>query len=439
MEDKQRRVRQESRTTHSERTNKRRTPHRSQPRSPVSDIQQWIGNTALKQLFTSPSFSAAQFVKQNGHYTAMPQLLALLTHVYSEEDSHQFSAKFETLTTGQQQAFWLDLIANSSLAGSIDIKQWLRDMEKLRQVDLQPDEPLHEGDIKQLGAYEPPYASSYQGLLSPYRALWQWLNYKGNKQGQRHLLLRLDSLSLPAKQLLLHRLIKRSVLSTSALSAALTIERHEQEWVDWSRIEKQLEQLHSLSQERIKQQLELVQQSSDTAVNEAQALEDDELEVEQLDDEALHENGEPWLAGLLANSLSDSGDQQQAQAEYFAALYDPEQLCQLLLGTSLASKQQAVPVRGDKLIDRLLRLEHAAPEKLAHLREKRSKQLGFNTTKALLSFIIARIIEQFEQQARERKDARYISLLQRMQLGTDGTLPGKQHLQQALQKRLGSV
>src|SRR5690606_9397216 len=98
-------------------------------------------------------------------------------------------------------------------------------------------EPLQEGNLADYGSKLPPYTSVYQGLLSPYRALWHWLNYKGNKQGQQHLLRKLDTLSLPGKQLLLHRLVRGTKLSTESLASTLTIKQNEQLWVDWARIE----------------------------------------------------------------------------------------------------------------------------------------------------------------------------------------------------------
>lgn len=393
MEHKQRMRIVDSESLYNKSTGKRLAAHPARRKSPAWNMQQLIGNAGMQS----------------------------------------FWVKFAMLTVGQQQSFWLNLSRSSSSARAGDLAYWLRDMERIGQIELRPNEPLREGDVARLGVQLPHYTGSCYGLLSPYRALWQWLFYKGNKQGQQQLLRRLDQLSLPAKQLLLYRLANKAALSVSSLSASLTIKQHEQEWLDWARIKQQLQRLEVLSERHIQQQLEQTQQAADASQADHAMTDFDELEEEQL----LGSNeGVPWLA-LLTSGLNDNiKGEQREQEELFSALHDPEQLSQLLFNASLSSKQQAAPASGEQLADRLLQLEHAAAGKRTGLREKRIKQLGFASLRDLLLLVIAALVEQFEQKARKQKDARYIAILRRMQLMQGNAMPSKQQLQQALQEQL---
>jgi len=427
MEYMPRRHKQDKESSPNDRVKLQQTSQRLKPHSPITDVQQWLGNTALKQLLTSPNAGVLSLIKQGGNFAALPQLLSLLVQTYSNEEVQTFSDQFEGLTPGQQQAFWQGIVSKSSLSDHIDLKAWQRELEKLSQVELKRDEPMQEGDITQLGAYEPPYNSSYQGLLSPYRSLWQWLNYKGNKQGRSDILLRLDTLSLSAKQLLLHRLVKQDNLSTKTLSAVLSVKEHDKEWVNWTLIEKQLEQLQSLSQEHIEQQLELIQQHPE----ELEAMEE-EQEAEPL----AEAGGLPWLALLGGTAAADV----EPKREEFYPFHDPEQLALLLLGAPLSAKGEATPLQGDGLINRLLQLEDVAQAKgkATAMRDARIKQLGFESLKALLLFTTITITNLLELHAVTKKDERFLTILKRMQLMKGSALPSKEQLLQALQKQFFS-
>lgn len=390
MEHKQRLRMVDSESLYNKSASKRLAAHPARRQAPVWNMQQLIGNAAMQS----------------------------------------FWVKFAALTVGQQQSFWLNLARSSSLTQAGDLAHWLRDMERLGQIELRPNEPLREGDVARLGVQPPHYAGSFNGLLSPYRALWQWLIYKGNKQGQQQLLRRLDQLSLPAKQLLLHQLANKAALSVSSLSASLTIKQHEQEWLDWARIKQQLQRMEELSEWHIQQQLEQTQQAADSSRVDHSMADYDELEEEKL---LESEDGVPWLA-LLTSGLTDS--MKGEQEKLFSALHDPEQLSWLLFNASLSSKQQAAPASGGQLADRLLQVEHATAGKNPGLRKKRVKQLGFASVRDLLLHVIAALVEQFEQRARKQKDARYIALLRRMQLMQGNAMPSKQQLRQTLQEQL---
>lgn len=386
-----------------------------------------------KSLYNESLYNKSTSKRLVAHPAQRPYPVWNMQQLICNAAMQSFWVKFAALTAGQQQSFWLNLSRSSSLAQAGDLVHWLRVMERLGQIELRPNEPLREGDVARLGVQAPPYAGSFNGLLSPYRTLWQWLIYKGNKQGQQQLLRRLDQLSLPAKQLLLYRLANKAALSVSSLSASLTIKQHEQEWLDWARIKQQLQRLEALSEQHIQQQLEQTQQAADASRADHSMTEYDELEEEQLIE---NEGGAPWQA-LLTSGLTDSmKGEQEEQEKLFSALHDPEQLSRLLFNASLSTKQQVAPVSGRQLADRLLQVEHAVAGKRAGLREKRVKQLGFASIRDLLLLTIAALVEQFEQKARKQKDARYIALLRRMQLMQGNAMPGKQQLRQALQDQL---
>lgn len=392
--------------------------------SPVSRMQQRLGNQASSQLLQHISHTAPATTATEGLNLRQQQLTLMLALQAQQAGETMLWSQFENLSVGQRQTLLIqwygeqgDLAA--AMNTSPEWKQWQGMITATKQITLQRGEPHHEADITLLGASQPQYTMNSSALLVPYREAWLWLNYKGNKQGQVPVLQRLDRLSIPKKQLLLHKLNGAGDLSLYQLSHNITIEEHLKQWLDWKRIDEALYAVEQLQAEQAEELLEQLQQEQ--SVNQADAQPEQEgLEQEEEEDFA-------WL-GMLGSDKQAAATNEPLTMEQM--LQDHEKMFRLLFGIPFGDGKQPITV-GNKaqLIDRFLEIDSKLqPKQQEQQRMQKLKEQGYSSLNQLYMLLKITIIELLYLYGVTRKDKKYIIILQKLELTQKGNKPTKDHI-----------
>ncbi|MCR8657459.1 hypothetical protein [Paenibacillus endoradicis] len=392
--------------------------------SPVWRMQQSIGNKASSQLLQHISHTAPMTTATEGMNLQFKQLIFVLSLQAQQAGEGMIWSQFEALSVGQRQSLllqWYGEIGDFTTAMSImpDWKQWQEMITSVRRITLQPEEPFNEADISTLGAKEPKVEMSGAGLLFPYHETWLWLNYKGNKQGQAHLLQRLDRLSILKKQLLLHKLNGAGQLSLYQLSNNVTIEEHLKQWVDWNRIEEALHVMNGLNDRQVERQLETVQQVNNTNLSHPESGQE---ELEQDDDQQFS-----WLGFIGFDGQSEDAEQPVSMEQI---LQDPEKMFQLLFGIHFDNGKQPITVGNrDQLINRFLEIDHKLlPKQQEQQRMQKLKEQGYASINQLIMLLKITMIDILYQFGVTRKDKKFITILQKLELLQGKKKPTREYI-----------
>ncbi|HIW32092.1 MAG TPA: hypothetical protein IAA29_04825 [Candidatus Paenibacillus intestinavium] len=390
---------------------------------PIWKLQQSIGNSASSQLLQHITHTAPMTTATEGLNVQLKQLVLVLALQAEQAGEALMWSQFEALSVGQRQSLliqWYGVNSDftAALHTSPDWQQWQTMIRTTKHITLQLDEPQKEADVTALGVSEPQYTMNSSGLLVPYREAWLWLNYKGNKQGQAYLLHKLDSLSIPKKQLLLHKLNGSGQLTLYQLSNNVTIEEHLKQWVDWKHINEALHGIMNLNNRQVERQLETVQQEQSTSVLHYEP-EQDELEQEA-------DGASSWLAALGIFGLEDEAEEEakvnnQPQSME-QILGDADKMFQLLFGIPFNNGKQPITIGNRaELIDRFLEIDHKLPTKQQEAqRMQKLKAQGYASVNQLYMLLKISIIEILYRLGTTRKDEKYIIILQKL-----GLLQGK--------------
>lgn len=376
--------------------------------SPAWRMQQSIGNNASNQLLQHMPHTAPMISVVQGLPLHLQQFAFLIAAQAEQAHQQKLWKEFEQLTVGQRYALLMKWYVENEIIDDIppNWKEWQEDITYMKHVQLQPEESKREANIALLGASQPQYDMNTLGLLVPYREAWIWLNYKGNKQGKADLLQRLDQLSVPQKQLLLHKLNGKGSLTLYQLSNVLTIEEHLKQWVDWDRIEQLLISVDRLNTEQVEQQLQIVQEEPSGGDMQSQSVQQSPLKEEEEDID---------LFGLF---LPDKQMPKVEELTLEQRLQNPEQLFQLLFGISLAEiRQNAVLGGKEQLIDRVLGIDDKLSLKqLEQERLRKLQEQGYASANQLFMLLKIIIIEILFDLGVKRKDEKYITILQKLEL-----------------------
>jgi|GEM_PF-1726709 len=380
--------------------------------SPVWRLQQSIGNKALSLLLQHIPHTAPMTTATEGMNVQFKQLILVLALQAQQAGEGMMWTQFEALSVGQRQSLLMQWYGeNGDFTTAIstlpDWKQWQEMITSVKKITLQPEEPYSEADVSSLGVNQPQYQMNSAGLLVPYHETWLWLNYKGNKQGQAHLLQRLDRLSILKRQLLLHKLNGAGQLSLYQLSNNITIEEHLKQWIDWSRIEEALHAINNLNDQQVERQLEAVQQVNNTILPESDSEHD---EMEESVDRDLS-----WLSYFGFEDQSEDSNQPVSMEQI---LQDPEKMFHLLFGVHFDNKKQIITVGNrDQLIDRFLEVDHKLlPKQQEQQRMQKLKEYGYASVNQLLMLLKITMIDILYHLGVTRKDEKYIIILQKLEL-----------------------
>lgn len=390
------------------RSSDRKTSQKELP--PIWRLQQSIGNQASSQLLEAANPLAPMTEAGKGIALHLQHMVALFATKAVEEGEQKLWNKFEQLTVGQRQALINEWFAQSSADVFPSWSQFSQDIETMHYIPLQRDEPYEEGNITELGESIPPYAWKTTGLLAPYKEIWLWLGYKGNKQGQIDILKQLDGLTREQKQLLLHRIVGNKRLSLYQFSKQLTIEKDLKQWVDWSRIEQMIHTIEGLSKQQVEQQLELIQSEQLEGQEDIEQL---ELEAEQAGDDS--EDDFSALLSLLTDETMEQEDSEKTIEQQFST---PEDIFQLLFGIPLGDgKQPDAIATKEQLIDRVLGIHSNVPAKnKERILSQMLKEKGYASVEQLFMHIKQFLIERLVQQGIIEKNELILLILQKLQL-----------------------
>lgn len=379
--------------------------------SPAWRMQQSIGNNASNQLLQQLPHTAPMMSIVQGLPVHLQQFAFLIAMQADQANQQKLWQQFERLTAGQRYALLMEWYKETEVKDEIspNWKEWQENITYMKHVQLQPEEARREADIAALGASQPQFDMNTLGLLMPYREAWIWLNYKGNKQGKADLLQRLDQLSVPQKQLLLHKLNGKGKLTLYQISQVLTIEEHLKQWVDWDRIEQLLISVDGLSTEQVKQQLEVAQQETEETGVQSQS---ESGALVQAEDEDID------LFGLFLPG-KQSPAPQASELTLEQRLQNPAELCRFLFGIPLEEmKQKAALASKMELIDRVLELDNSKlpPKQLEQERNRKLREQGYASINQLFMLLKILIIELLFELGVTKKDEKHMSILEMLGL-----------------------
>ncbi|GBF72260.1 hypothetical protein PA598K_00498 [Paenibacillus sp. 598K] len=400
-------------------------------------LQRSVGNSAIRRLARTVAVSGSgPLLPREPKYARYARWL--LAHV--EADGRQeLLRRFYALTMPQKRAALVNTVGRPALQSeqyTLDLDDFDRQVTAVKHVQLRHGESEKEADESERGAFQTKASLTPAGLLHPYRELLLWLNYKAVKQGQAALMLRFGRLSVPRKQLALHRMMRFRSITVDAFTRQMTLPVLEREWVDWETVRASMAMAERVKAEGGRSEAETGGERTDggdTAADEllegldAGGLPTALLSLLGLADSDAGTVGMDDRKGARASEEPATGQAQERQPSPGASRSEAikpdaggvallagrtaDYWTRLLLGGKGAQPLAAIAERcrsggldREAVVDRYLNLATAPPAGRRKQRDKRLQASGFRTAADCFAFLIRGFAAFLIRGAKEGKD-----------------------------------
>jgi|GEM_PF-2625820 len=401
-------------------------------------LQRSVGNTAIRRLAQTVAVSGSgPLLPREPKYARYARWL--LAHV--EADGRQeLLRRFYALTMPQKRAALVNTVGRPALQSeqyTLDLDNFERQVTAVKHVQLRHGESEKEADESERGAVQAQTSLTPAGLLHPYRELLLWLNYKAVKQGQAALMLRFGRLSVPRKQLALHRMMRFRRLAVDAFTRQMTLPVLEREWVDWETVRASMAMAERVTAEGSRSEAESGGERTDGGETAAEELLEglasgglpaallSLLGLADADAETVGAGDrQPGARGTEEPATGTGQDRKPSPGSSrpeaikpddggIAALAgrDADYWTRLLLGGKGAQPLAAIAERGrsggldrEAIVDRYLNLAAASPAGRHKQRAKRLQASGFRTAADCFAFLIRSFAAFLVRGAAEGKD-----------------------------------
>ncbi|WP_141501598.1 hypothetical protein [Paenibacillus luteus] len=385
-------------------------------------LQQSYGNQATGKMVHALHGKQASTEASKGVKTSYERLIKWLEREAIQEHQQVLWRQFEMLSPAQRQAVLLEMAGSMErlealMDAPMNWERLLAGVTNVEGVRLEPDEPELEGTANESGAQAAVGTVDVTGLLTPYKDIVLWLNYKANKQGKAQLMRRFEMLSIPQKKIAIHKMMNRRKLLFADFTKTMSITILLKKWVDWGKMLSALNEA-----EKVK--LDITDELSVEHY-----LDQEETELEQEEELALEEDGDFFASGL---ELLGRGEEKQANAEIDIKkmLDDHEQLNWLLFGIkaipSVNSKEKSVSAVGtpELIVDRFLKLDVSLPPKAREEARKRQlKAYGYSSTRQCYVYLLTIMVSLIFERGVTKKEKAFIQLMEKLGLSAQKPTP----------------
>ncbi len=391
-------------------------------RTRAMSLQQSYGNQATGKMVHALHGKQASTEASKGVKTSYERLIKWLEREAIQEHQQVLWRQFEMLSPAQRQAVLLEMAGSMErlealMDAPMNWERLLAGVTNVEGVRLEPDEPELEGTANESGAQAAVGTVDVTGLLTPYKDIVLWLNYKANKQGKAQLMRRFEMLSIPQKKIAIHKMMNRRKLLFADFTKTMSITILLKKWVDWGKMLSALNEA-----EKVK--LDITDELSVEHY-----LDQEETELEQEEELALEEDGDFFASGL---ELLGRGEEKQANAEIDIKkmLDDHEQLNWLLFGIkaipSVNSKEKSVSAVGtpELIVDRFLKLDVSLPPKAREEARKRQlKAYGYSSTRQCYVYLLTIMVSLIFERGVTKKEKAFIQLMEKLGLSAQKPTP----------------
>ncbi len=393
-------------------------------RTRAMSLQQSYGNQATGKMIHALHGKQSSTEASKGVKAPYERLIKWLEGEAYQDHQQVLWRQFEKLSPAQRQAVLLEM------AGSIDRLESLMNAPmnwegllaaatNVEGVRLEPDEPELEGTANESGAQATVGSVDVTGLLTPYKDIVLWLNYKANKQGKALLMRRFEMLSIPQKKIAIHKMVNRRKLLFADFTKTMSITILLKKWVDWGKMLSALNEAEKVN--------------LDTAdeLSVEHYLDHEKNELEQEEELELEEEGDFFASGL---ELLGRGEEKQVNDEndLKKMLDDHEQLNWLLFGIkampSGKPKEKSVTAVGtpELIVDRFLKVDLTLPPKAREEARKRQlKDNGYYSTRQCYVYLLTIIVSLIFERGVTKKERAFIQLMEKLGLTAQKPTPTK--------------
>jgi|GEM_PF-728029 len=424
------------------------------PRADSMDIpamQRALGNAAMMRMMHG-KHGVPHPASVYGLKRPFEQVALWLAEQARIDGQTELLKRFAALSTGQKIAF-LKLVAEWYTGGNLralSTEGWMADWERielyLRRVEpvpLEDQEAEKEGQANRARVKtesDDEDAASPAGLLSPYREIVFWLNYKAYRQGKRDIMREFDNLTQPQKKWAIRYMGKATSksLRMKTFAETMTIRLDRMEWVDWEAVQTAIAKAKRLSDERLELD-EKPDRKPEEAVLSADLPDDGELEEERDGEDSWG-----WLSALALLAGAAGGEEEKRDRAANPFLEDPRNVQWLLLGVkgsedavqAIRSFLASPPNKAD-IVDRFLGVSPKLPPKEREpARERLLKQFGFRSAEQAFAHLMEKLGELLFEKGVRNEEQEFVRIIEQ-QLGLTrekGKLPSVRMIAQKLSR-----